>query len=379
MTEVLGGPEAPLRRRWSWRGWRNRLAGSPAFQARAARWPFARRVARREGERLFDLVAGFAHSQILRALVEFDLLRMLRDAPVSAAAAGRRADVPEARMEVLLRASVALGLMERVGGGYQTSRLGAAALGVPGLVQMIRHHDVLYRDLADPDFWRGGTDPELARFWPYVFGAGAAEDPGRAAVYSDLMAETQGLVAADVLRVVDLRGVRHLMDVGGGTGAFVAAVASAHPGLRLTLVDLPAVVPGAAARLARAGVAGRVSVAAASFRDDPLPSGADAVSLVRVLYDHADDTVSALLSKVFAALPPGGRLIVAEPMSGGHRPERAGDAYFAPYCLAMGTGTVRSAARISEMMRQAGFGTVVAPRPARPFVTSVLWASKPGG
>ena len=46
---------------------------------------------------------------------------------------------------------------------------------------------------------------------------------------------------------VDLRGVAHLMDVGGGTGAFLAAVGAAHPTMRMTLFDLPAVVPGAVA------------------------------------------------------------------------------------------------------------------------------------
>ena len=374
----MGGPDAAPRGRWSWRGWRNRLAGDPGFQAWAARMPFARRVARREGERLFDLVAGFVHTGILRALVEFDLLRLLRDAPLTAGAAARRVGVPVDRMEVLLRGACALGRMERVGAGWQTSRLGAAVLGVPGLVQMIRHHDVLARDLADARFWRGDAETELARFWPYVFGAGAAEDPGTAATYSDLMAETQGMVAADVLAAVDLKGVAHLMDVGGGTGAFAAAAAMAWPDLRVTLVDLPAVVPGAAARLAARGVAGRVSVHGASFRDDPLPGGADAISLVRVLYDHAEATVEALLRKVFDTLPPRGRVIVAEPMSGGADPERAGDAYFGVYCMAMGTGTVRSQARVAEMLRAAGFEGVRTPSARRPFVASVVVARKPG-
>ena len=97
-----------------------------------------------------------------------------------------------------------------------------------------------------------------------------------------------------------------------------------------------------------------MTIAAGSFRDDPLPRGADAISLVRVLYDHADDTVAALLGAVHDALPRGGRLIVSEPMSGGARPERAGDAYFALYCMAMRTGRVRSAAEIAGLLRQAG-------------------------
>ena len=93
-----------------------------------------------------------------------------------------------------------------------------------------------------------------------------------------------------------------------------------------------------------------------------------------MLYDHADDTVRALLARVHAALPPGGRLVVSEPMTGGPRPERAGDAYFALYCMAMRTGRARSAGEISALLAAAGFGRIAAPRPARPFITSVVTA-----
>ncbi|MCX7645576.1 MAG: methyltransferase [Rhodobacteraceae bacterium] len=371
----------PLRRRRAlpgWRRWRNRRAADPAFQAWASGCVLTRGIARRDGERLFDLVAGFVHSQILLALVELDLLRAALDRPVGTAALAGRAGVRPERMEALMRGAAALGLVERAGAGWQTARLGAALLGVPGLAGMIRHHRILYRDLADPvALLRSAGGGELARFWPYVLGPGAAEDPEAARRYSDLMAETQGLVAEEVLRLVDLSGVRRLMDVGGGTGAFLAAAGRAWPGLAMTLFDLPDVVAAAPPRLARAGVADRVALAAGSFRDGPLPAGADAVSLVRVLYDHGDETVALLLARVFEALPPGGRVIVAEPMSGGDRPERAGDAYFAFYCMAMGTGRVRSAAEIAAALAAAGFAGIRTRRGRRPFIASVVEAVRP--
>jgi len=282
-------------------------------------------------------------------------------------------------MEILLQACAALRLLtRRRDGRFALARRGAALRGVPGLAEMIAHHRVFYRDLVDPvALLRGEADTELSRFWPYVFGAGAAADPATAQRYSDLMAATQGLVAQDTLAQGPLNRARHLLDVGGGTGAFVAAAARAHPTLNATLFDLPAVVAGAGARLDAAGVSDRVRVAAGSFRDDPLPEGADTVSLIRVLYDHADPTVMALLAKVFAVLPPGGQLVISEPMAGGARPEPAGDAYFAFYTLAMGTGKARSAACIADLCRAAGFDTIATPRPARPYVTSIVTARKP--
>lgn len=354
-----------------------RLIASRGFQTWAARFPLTRGITRREGEAMFDSVAGFVHSQVLAALVELRVLDALMDAPQSLRRLAGRTGLPEDRMRVLVDAGCALGLMSKSGDTYNIARRGAALTGVPGLADMIRHHAVLYRDLADPvAFFRGETETELAEFWPYVFGAGAAEDPGTAARYSALMADSQALVAEETLATVSLSDVTHLMDVGGGTGAFLAATLMRYPKMHATLFDLPQVVTGAGERLTPTGLADRVAIHPGSFRDDPLPTGPDAISLVRVLYDHADDTVAALLAEVHRALPVGGRIIISEPMAGGARPERAGDAYFAIYTLAMGTGRTRSAAEISAALLAAGFTGIRQHRTARPFVTSVISGRK---
>ncbi len=352
------------------------LVARRGFQKWAARFPFTRGLVRREGEALFDLLAGFCHSQVLMALVQLDIPQILMAGPATARALAARTDVPEPRMVVLLQAGIALGLLRRRRGArFGLTQRGAALVGVPGLQQMIRHHDVLYRDLADPvAFFRGETDTELAHFWPYVFGGEV--EPQVAETYSDLMAQSQLLVADDTLDRVSLKGVTRLMDIGGGTGAFLAEAGRRYPALALTLFDLPAVAPHAAARFAQENLTPRSQIKTGSFRSDALPEGADAVSLVRVLYDHADETVEALLTKVYNALPAGGRLIISEPMSGGARPQKAGDAYFAIYTLAMGTGKARSAAEIAQMCRKAGFQSVSPLSARRPFITTCVVATK---
>ena len=146
-------------------------------------------------------------------------------------------------------------------------------------------------------------------------------------------------------------------------------MALAHPGLKLTLFDLPAV-------LDTARLPPRIILVSGSFRDDPLPEGADTISLVRVLYDHADPTVRALLARVHAALPPGGRIIIAEPMGGGTRPDPATDVYFAFYCMVMGTGRRRSATEIAALLAEAGFTRIKLHPGPRPYVTSAVTATR---
>lgn len=358
-------------------GWTVRLALSQRFHALAARLPLLRLLVRREGAALFDLVQGFVKSQVLMALVDTGVLDRLSQRPAPLDRIAQAAGLDPARAAVLMQAGRALGLLRLRGEIWHLTPRGAAFLAVPGLRAMVQHHRVLYADLSDPAaLFRGETAPALARFWPYVFGEARQVDPEMALRYSQLMADSQALVAEDTLRLVRLDGVRHLMDVGGGTGRFLAEVARRAPGLDLTLVDLPQVVAGAQAPAMRPGR--RFAVHGADFRADPLPSGCDAISLVRVLYDHDDATVRALLAACHAALPPGGRLIVSEPMSGGAQSDPATDVYFAVYTMAMGTGRTRSAAEIGGLLSQAGFSAISTRSGARPFVTSVVEARRPG-
>lgn len=369
-------PRKPLKDRFY--AWRTALIGSRKFQKRAARLPVAASIARKDGEALFDLVAGFVHSQVLMAFVQFDLPDHLRLQPRTLSDLATRVGIPEPRMRVLAQSATALGLMSlQRDGRYALGRLGAALPGIPGLQQMIRHHDVLYRDLSDPTaFFRDGSDTELARFWPYVFGASGDVDPEVAATYSELMADSQTLVAEEALAHLDLSKTKTLLDVGGGTGVFLSSAGQAYPHLNLHLFDLPAVIDPATARFERDGLSSRADITAGSFRTDALPNCADAISLVRVLYDHVDETVAMLLTKAHAALPSGGRIIVAEPMSGGDSPTRPGDAYFGVYCMAMRTGKARSATEISDHLTRARFHDVRIVKTGRPFVTGLVCATK---
>jgi demethylspheroidene O-methyltransferase len=256
---------------------------------------------------------------------------------------------------------------------------------------MVLHHAMLYADLADPVALlrgerRGGCgggeragdgsgSTELARYWPYAAADMAADMPAeRVAAYTELMSASQPLVTQEILAAYPFRRHRCLMDVGGGDGTFLEAVGRHVPGLRLVLVDLPAVARRAEARFAAAGLAGRAGAVGADFLNDPLPRGADIVSLVRVVHDHDDARVLRLLRAVRAALPPDGTLLIAEPMAGTPGAEPVGGAYFGFYLLAMGRGRARTPAELDALLRQAGFDRVRPLRTDNPLVTSLLVA-----
>ncbi len=375
------------RERWleRWRAWRDATLTSPAFQRRAAQSWWMRPIARRRARALFDLVAGFVYTQVLLACVQLRLFELIaRHGPLTSAELQQVLDLPAEGTERLLAAAVALELLERRGPEaeprYGLGRLGAPMVANEAVASMVEHHRVLYADLADPvALLRGQTRPALSRYWAYASTDHPGELPPEVVdPYSALMSASQPLVAEEVLGAYDLRRHRCLLDVGGGQGRFLLAAARHAPQLQLMLFDLPGVVPRAIAAFAAAGVAGRAQVHGGDFTRDALPQGADIASLVRVLYDHPDDRALAILRAVFAALPPGGTLLVAEPMAGAAGARRMGDAYFGLYLLAMQGGRPRSPADLTSLLERAGF-TGVRERPTPiPLQVSVLVATKSG-
>jgi demethylspheroidene O-methyltransferase len=376
----------------SWRDWRNHWVMHPRFQRWAAAFPGTRSIARIEAREMFDVVAGFVYSQIVLACLRLGLLERLRAGAVAERVLQAEIALPPAALRTLLRAAAALEVLELRDPGDAVNReepdparswglglRGAALLGNPGVLAMIEHHAVLYADLVDPlamlSAPRGST--ALARYWPYA----AAEAPDAVArestrAYTRLMSASQQLVAGEILDAYDVRAHRSVLDVGGGDGTFLRALAVRAPKARLMLFDLPGVAAEAEAAFAAAGLAARSQVVPGDFSRDALPDGADLITFVRVLHDHDDPRVERMLRAAYEALPPGGRLLVAEPLAGTAGATRMGDAYFGLYLWAMGSGRPRTAAELSAMLRAAGFSRIRR-RPTRiPLQTSVLVAER---
>ena len=352
----------------------NFVFSNEKFQSWASNFPFIRRIARKEGEEIFDLIMGFVNAQVVWALVKLRILNSLLDGPKHVSDIALETALPQGRAEVLMNSATALGLTKRrAEGAFVLSRKGAPLLGVPGLMDMIRHHEHFYRDITDPvALLRDEVDTELSHFWPYVFGASDSAPRDVTENYSHLMAASQKLVAHDTLKMVIFSSGNKILDVGGGTGSFAIELVRKFTDVSVDIFDLPQVKSAAEAFLSANGFSERISFWPGSFRDEPLPSGYDAITLIRVLYDHADSTVMALLQRAYDALPKGGQLIVSEPMSGGDRPHRAGDVYFAFYTMAMRTGKVRSANQIAKMCKKIGFQSSLIPKAPRKFITSAV-------
>src|ERR1700722_11107128 len=149
--------------------------------------------------------------------------------------------------------------------------------------------------------------------WEQVFGQPFWDwldaNPAISASFDATMAVDAG--NAPVADCYDWTTVRHVADIGGGTGTLIAEVLRRNPRLRGTLADLPETAARARQYLAGLGLLGRCEVVGQSFFDR-LPPGADAYLLNRVIHDWDDSSATAILRRCAEAAGRTGRVLVVE-------------------------------------------------------------------
>ncbi len=178
-------------------------------------------------------------------------------------------------------------------------------------------------------------------------------------------------------RTVDLKGRKHLLDLGGGSGAYSIMATKAFPGLKATVFDLPPVAVVAREFIAKNGAADRVNAVGGDFTRDEFPQGVDVVLMASNLPQYSAELIQLVVSKAFVALAPGGEMhLVGEALND----ERTGPLDPAIWALNEAiwnsTGEAHSEADCREFFRKAGFVDVKS-EPFIPGVLSRIFGRKP--
>jgi hypothetical protein len=262
---------------------------------------------------LMDLVTPMA----LRVAATLRLADLMPDDGTGdGAAIGDLAERAEANPEALarvLRHLVAHGVFTEPRPGQFAANQTAAMLrtGEPGAVWLDLDGFGGRMDLAFTGLAHTVRTGEPA--WEQVFGLPFWDyldaNPAISASFDATMAVDGGNSA--VAERYDWAAVRHVADIGGGTGTLIAEVLQRNPRLRGTLADLPETAARAREYLAGLGLDGRCDVVGQSFFD-PLPPGADAYLLNRVIHDWGDAAATAILRRCAEAAGSTGRVLVIE-------------------------------------------------------------------
>ena len=200
---------------------------------------------------------------------------------------------------ILLDAVTSLGLLKKSRGIYRLTTMAKRFLLPESLWyqgDMLRHLDTLWQTWS-------GLDEVVRTGMPNRSGDGNHE------VFIRAMHNNAVLRAANVLKALDLRGVKRALDLGGGPGTY--GIELARRGIEVTLFDLPDTAEIAHDMIRKAGVK-NVTFRGGDFHFDSIGKGYDLVLLSQVLHSRSPIENLALLGKVFDALAPKGTIAIHE-------------------------------------------------------------------
>jgi len=325
---------------------------------------------------VLDLLIAFRRSQTMFAGVALGVFDALAGGPKSAAAVAGELNAHPDALARLLDACVGLGLLRHDPAGYANTPVADTYLTAASPRRMTGYiaftNDILWKLWADLE----GGIREGTPGWKRSFGW---DGPIFANIFRTEAQRREftmgmhgfGLISSpEVVAAFDLSRFRRLVDLGGATGHLAVAACRRYPDLRAVVFDLPQVVPLAAELVAATEVADRVEVTAGDFFADELPD-ADLYALGRILHDWADDKALTLLRKMYARLPVGGAVLVAEKLIAD---DRAGPPWAQMQdvnMLLVTEGRERTLAGYADLLKQAGFAEVEGRRTTAP-VDAVL-------
>lgn len=297
---------------------------------------------------------AFMESRVLLTALELDVFTRLGAGATAAevAASGRTDPGATAR---LLNALVALGLLVKEAGRFSPRPVAARFL-VRGAeddsVDALLHQSSLWKT------WSGLTEA-VRTGEPTPRGDAAARGDDWTVPFIGAMHKGAAQRAPLLVRAAGIEGVRRLLDVGGGSGAYSIAFAQASPTLSAEIVDLPAVLPIAERHIAAAGLAGRITARPGDLRRDDFGTGFDLVLLSSICHMLDGDENRDLLLRAFTALATNGRVVISDFLLAEDRASPRQAALFSINML-VGTsaGDCYTEAEYAGWLREAGFGDV---------------------
>jgi len=303
-------------------------------------------------DRLDQMIRGYMPSRCILTALELDIFTAVGDG-ANAEQIGARIHANARAVAMLLNALVALGLLSKSGDDYKNTAESARFL-VQGSKDnhrngLLHTANIWHRWSTLTDAVRTGTripvDYDDTPEWTRNFIAG--------------MQRNAKARAPLVVKALGTAGVRRILDLGGGSGAYSIAFAKACPDVQCEILDIPEVVPLTSEYVSQAGVSAQVSLRAGDMLQDDFSSGYDLIMLNAICHMFSEEQNQDIFRRAHQALARNGRLVVQDFIL---NPDKTGPQHAALFSLNMLVAT-EAGASYSELeytnwMNAAGFTDV---------------------
>jgi hypothetical protein len=301
--------------------------------------------------RLLKLSGSYWEAGTLHAAVHMDVFTLIGHEYVNADEMAAKLHANADAVSRLLNALTAMALLTKHGNQYANTPESSALLvaDAPDYVgHIIKHHHHLVSAWAQLSKAVGTGKPVRTRS---AFG----EDEERQSFLMGMFNLAMN-IAPHLAPEIDLKGRRHLLDLGGGPGTYAIHFCLANPELRATIYDLPTTQPFALETIRRFGLSDRIDFTPGDYVEDGLKGSYDVAWLSQILHGEGPKDCQELLGKVASVLEPGGLVLIHDFILNDHLDGPLFPTLFSLNMLVnTDEGRAYSEAQLISMLAAAGF------------------------
>jgi hypothetical protein len=303
----------------------------------------------------------YAADLLTAAISHLDFFTWLNEHPADKATICKALELQERPTDVMLTLFAAMGLLRMGDGVFSLTELG-------------REHLVKTSHWNIEPYFASTKDRPVCRDMVMVLRT------GKPANWASLKDEKEWAKAMEgdafanqFTAAMDCRGVylgpamaekldcskhRHLLDIAGGSGIYACAIVARHPHLRATVLEKRPVDRITVRSLTARGFGERVTVRVGDMFTEPFPDGCDVHLFSNVLHDWDVSRVDQLLVKSFAALPPGGMIVIHDAHINASKTGPLPVAAYSALLMTITEGKCYSEKEMEEYLTRAGFSGV---------------------
>ncbi|HCZ17311.1 MAG: Demethylspheroidene O-methyltransferase [Candidatus Accumulibacter phosphatis] len=323
---------------------------------------------RRQVERLYLVFGGHIFFQTLRTAVQLDLFTLLaQEGPLTRQEIAKRLGIAEQPARIMVLGLTVTGLLRKSGAKYSNTYVSKLLLDKNSPRKITAYVELQHRAMYKGLYWmleavreyKNVGLKEFAGDEPTLYQR-LAHDPEVELIFQEAMQELSVQANADLARFIDMKGVKHLVDVGGGDGTNIIAIARRWPHLRATVFDSPTVCEIARKNIAASGLANRLDAVPGECFADAFPRDADCLMFAHFFTIWSEKQDRELFKKCYDSLPPGGQVVIFNMMQHDDESGPFSAAVGSPYflTLATGAGMLYTWNEYETWMRDAGFHDV---------------------
>jgi len=298
-----------------------------------------------------EMIRGFMASRAVLTALELDVFNAV-GVGSTAEQVARKIHADARATEMLLNALVSLKLLDKKDGTFRKTATSSRFFceGSPDNARpaMLHIANLWHRWSTLTDAVHAGTSVALR-----------SRDYQGVASFIAAMDRNAKERAASVVKAVGVDGVRRMLDLGGGSGAYSIAFARAFPELKSEIMDLAEVIPIAQGHIRQAGLSDRVTTRVADMLCDPLGENYGLILVSAICHMFSEAENRALFQRAYRALASGGRFVVQDFIL---EPDKTAPRFATLFALNMLVGT-RGGSTYSEpeymaWLRDAGFSDI---------------------